>query len=64
MKNIKVNEKKLLKDAGMEVKNIKTLILYMQDEINFLYTHNKNYNNEQYTKIQILQDIIKCFEID
>ena len=59
---MKINFKKLEEETGLTGINENKLILYMADLVEFLATHNKNYNNSQYNKIILLNDIFKCIE--
>lgn len=60
MNNIKVNEEKL--KAGFACFNTDDLLYTMRRDIEWLESHNKNYNNTQYNKIDTLKFIIGCFE--
>ena len=63
IKELKINTKKLLKNAGIEVTNINDVILYMQNIIDDLESHNKNYTKKQYIQLKMLQDVLKSFEV-
>ncbi len=39
------------------------LLQFMKDKIDYLYTHNKNYNNGQWVAIQDLKDIFDYISI-
>lgn len=45
-------------------KSLHDLFDFMKDKIDFLYTHNKNYNQSQWVIIQDLKDIIDNIEIN
>ena len=59
---MKINFKKLEGETGLTGINENELILYMANLVEFLAIHNKNYNNSQYYKITLLNDIFKCIE--
>ena len=39
-----------------------SLLDYIKNSIDYLSTHNKNYNNTQYNKIMELKEIFDCIE--
>ena len=59
---MKIDFEKLEKETGIKNTNETDLILYIKNIIDYLATHNKNYNNAQYFKISLLQDIFKSIE--
>lgn len=60
---MKIDFEKLEKETGiLKNTNETDLILYIKNIIDYLATHNKNYNNPQYFKISLLKDIFKSIE--
>ena len=59
---MKIDFKKLENETGIKNTNETDLILYIKNIIDYLATHNKNYNNTQHYKITLLQDIFKSIE--
>lgn len=59
---MKIDIEKLEELTGITNTNETDLILYMANILEYLATHNKNYNNTQYHKISLLNDIFKCIE--
>ena len=55
---ISINKKDILGSIGLEFTNIEDYLLYMQELIDYLYFHNKNYTNKQYFKIEELRVIL------
>lgn len=63
IKELKINTEKLLKNAGLEFKNINDVVLYMQNIVDELERHNKNYTKKQYILITLLKNVLESFEI-
>lgn len=59
---MKINFDKLEQETGIKDTNENDLILYIKNIVEYLATHNKNYNNTQYHKIILLNDIFKSIE--
>lgn len=59
---MKLNYEKLKAYTGIEEANEEDLVYYIQEILQYLYTHNKNYTNTQYHKIEILKEIFECIE--
>ena len=53
------NYEKLLKNTGCSFNNWDDLLYYLNNLLDYLTTHNKNYTKEQYNKIVLINDIIK-----
>lgn len=68
MKNkLIINNEKLKRFQGIEWKGehaIEDCLYYLQGLVYFLKTHNKNYTNEQYNKIDTISDILDCLEVE
>lgn len=60
---IKFNKENILKSIGIECSYDKYYIAYMQQLVDDLYRHNKNYNNKQYYMINDLKEIIDNIEV-
>ena len=60
--NIKEDLKQYAKDNAGYFKTLDEVAFYIVPIIEFLATHNKNYTQEQYHKMQILADLAKAFE--
>ena len=64
---MKIDFEKLKNYTGIDYtneENQKELLFdYILHSIDYLTTHNKNYNNTQYNKIMELKDIFECVEI-
>ena len=61
---ININKKDILNSIGIEFKDDKDYFVYMQELIDYLYFHNKNYTNKQYYKIEELREILNSLESD
>ena len=61
---ININKKDILNSIGIEFKDDKDYFIYMQELIDYLYFHNKNYTNKQYYKIEELREILNSLESD
>lgn len=59
---IKFNKEEILKSIGIECSCDIDYIIYMQQLIDDLYRHNKNYNNKQYYMINDLKEILDNIE--
>ena len=53
------NYEKLLKNTGCSFGSWDDLLYYLDNLLDYLTTHNKNYTKEQYNKIVLINDIIK-----
>lgn len=62
MENIKVDYKEIELLTGCKFENDIDMILYLQNIIYWIATHNKNYTKEQYNKIIIVKDILESFK--
>jgi hypothetical protein len=56
------NYEKLLKNTGCSFNDWNDLLYYLNNLLDYLTTHNKNYTKEQYNKIILINDIIKSLE--
>lgn len=61
---ININKKDILNSIGIEFKDDNDYFVYMQELIDYLYFHNKNYTNKQYYKIEELREILNSLESD
>ena len=61
---ININKKDIFNSVGIEFKDDKDYFVYMQELIDYLYFHNKNYTNKQYYKIEELREILNSLESD
>lgn len=61
---ININKKDILNSIGIEFKDDKDYFVYIQELIDYLYFHNKNYTNKQYYKIEELREILNSLESD
>jgi esterase/lipase superfamily enzyme len=57
-----LNYEKLLKETGCSFNSYDDILYYLNSLLDYLTTHNKNYTKEQYHKINLINDIIKCLE--
>lgn len=60
---IKFNKENILKSIGIECSCDMNYLVYIQQLVDDLYRHNKNYNNKQYYMINDLKEIIDNIEI-
>lgn len=60
----RINKLDILESIGIEFKDDKDYLIYMQNLIDYLYFHNKNYTNEQYYKIEELREILNNMEVE
>lgn len=56
------NKDKLIEETGLCFDSLEDAILYFQNAIEFLASHNKNYNNRQYNIICDIQAFFNSFE--
>lgn len=61
---LKINNDKLLEKTGLSFEIIEDLYLHILENIEWLESHNKNYNNKQYHKILELKDICNSIEVE
>lgn len=61
---LKINNEKLLKEAGLSFDTMEDLFFYVSRSIEWLEKHNQNYNAEQWCRICDLNDICNCIEIE
>lgn len=57
------NKDKLAKETGFKFDSLEDAILYFQHIVDFLESHNKNYNSRQYNSICDLQAFFNSFEM-
>lgn len=60
---IKINFEKINKTTSLGLLRESAVISYLQNKIEFLATHNKNYNKKQYETILEMQEIINNITI-
>jgi hypothetical protein len=61
---MKIDYKKIYNDTEYYFNNEKDLFCFINHYLDFLVMHNKNLTNAQYNKICVIQNILKCFEIE
>lgn len=61
--NIKINIEKMT-ELGYNFKDIQEIFLYAKELIEYLASHNKNYNSKQYYNIEELKEIFHFIEIE
>lgn len=44
--------------------DIADIIYYLQHQLEYLYTHNKNYTKKQYNIIEDVKNILDCIEFN
>lgn len=59
---MKINYNTIAENTGIMFENSNDLLLFIKNEIDYLFTHNKNYTSEQYNKIIDLKEIIDNIE--
>ena len=59
---MKININEINKRTRLGLLNKKEVLHYVSGAIDYLYTHNKNYTNEQYYRIEDLKNIIDCIK--
>ena len=64
MEELKINKSNIKNNIGIEFKNNNDYINYMQNLLEFLEAHNKNYTQKQYFKILELKEIIQNIKIE
>ena len=60
----KINNEKLLDEAGLSFDTMEDLLFYVSRHLEWLKKHNRNYNAEQWFRICDLKDIFDCIEIE
>lgn len=63
MKTI-INYEKIKNDLGITFENEKDILDFIKRNIEDLYYHNKNYNNNQWVKIQDLKDLLDNIDME
>lgn len=61
---LKLNNEKLLEESGISFETMEDCFLYVSSLIDYLESHNKNYNKEQYHRILTLKNICRAIEIE
>ena len=61
--NLSINTEKM-QDAGYFFDNMSDVYLYIVSLVNYLESHNKNYNKEQYSQIDALKEILEAIDCD
>ena len=61
--DFKINYENILNDTGIKFDDIYSLLYFLQNNIDYLFTHNKNYTKTQYNKIIDLKEIINNISI-
>ena len=61
---MKINNENLLQTTGLNFETMEDAIFYLQNHLEWLERHNKNYNRDQYHKILDCLEIIKNIEIE
>ena len=59
---MKININEINKRTRLGLLNKNEVLHYVSGAIDYLYTHNKNYTNEQYYRIEDLKNIIDCIK--
>lgn len=60
---LKINNEKL-SEYGFSFETMEDLYLYVLRSVEWLESHNKNYNKEQYYRMLDLKDILDCIEVE
>lgn len=60
---LKMNNEKL-NECGFAFATINDLLFYVSRSVEWLESHNKNYNREQYSRIYDLKNILDCIEAE
>lgn len=60
---MKLNQDKL-KECGLNFESMEDCLFYMESLVDYLESHNKNYNKEQYRRILTLKDIFRAMEVE
>ena len=60
---LKMNNEKL-SECGFAFATMDDLFFYVSRSVEWLESHNKNYNREQYSRISDLKDILDCIEVE
>ena len=61
--NFKIDYKSIFDNTGINFDDIYDVLYFLQNNIDYLFTHNKNYTTEQYKKIIDLKEIIDNISI-
>ena len=61
---LKIDNDKLLKNTGLSFETMEDMFFYIKSHIEWLESHNKNYNNNQYHRLLDLKDIFDCIEVE
>ena len=61
---MKINNENLFQSTGLNFGTVEDAIFYLQNHLEWLEFHNKNYNRAQYCKILDCLEIVKNIEIE
>lgn len=61
---IKIDKQEILNSIGIEFKDNKDYFMYLEQLVDYLYFHNKNYTNKQYYKIEEIREILLNIEVE
>ena len=60
MKNFNIAREKIKAATGADFAEEADIISYMLTSLDYLASHNKNYNKKQFWRIEELHDIVNC----
>ena len=57
-----INYQEIFKNTGRVLNNEDDLLYLLNENIDYLFTHNKNYTKKQFEKIEEIKEIIKAIQ--
>ena len=61
---LKLNKNKIFKETGIQEMENENYLFYVQEELDYLLYHNKNYTKKQYQILTDIKMIIDNIEIE
>ena len=59
-----INYQEIFKNTGRDLNNEDNLLYLLNENIDYLFTNNKNYTKKQFEKIEEIKEIIKVMQAE
>ena len=59
-----INYQEIFKNTGMLLENEENLLYWLNSNIDYLLTHNKNLTKKQFEKIEEIKEIVKAMQAE
>ena len=60
---LKIDYEKIHNNVGLFLEDESDVLNFIKNTMDYLYTHNKNYNQQQWIKLQDLKEIVDNIEV-